>query len=74
MNLTLTGHDDRYAVEQLLMALFPAGAEGCAESALHRGTTWLTAVTKITYGGRTATAARRLKASDESVRLRRRTL
>ena len=26
MKLTLIGHDDRYAVEQLQMALFPAGA------------------------------------------------
>ncbi len=74
MNLTLTGHDDRYAVEQLQMSLFPAGAQVEAVSALHRGKTWLTAVTKITYGGKTATAARRLKAAEETVRLRRRIL
>ena len=74
MNLTLIGHDDRYAVEQLLMALFPAGTEGEAVSTLHRGSTWLTAVTKITYEGRTVTASRRLKTGEETVRLRRRAL
>ena len=74
MNLTLIGHDDRYAVEQLLMALFPAGSSGAAVSTLHRGGTWLTAVTKITYEGRTVTASRRLKAGEETVRLRRRAL
>ena len=28
MNLTLIGHDDRYAVEQLQMSLFPEGTGG----------------------------------------------
>ena len=74
MNLTLVGHDDRYAVEQLLLALFPAGCEGEAVSALHRGEIWLPATAKITYNGKTATASRRLKAREESVRLRRRIL
>ena len=74
MNLTLTGHDDRYAVEQLLMALFPAGADGEAVSTLHRSETWLTAAATITYQGKTATAFRRLKAADETVRLRRQKL
>ena len=74
MNLTLTGHDDRYAVEQLQMALFPEGTGGEAVSALHRGKTWLTARTTITLDGRTVTASRRLKAADEDVRLRRRAL
>jgi len=74
MKLTLLGHDDRYAVEQLQMALFPECTEGEAESALFRGETYLTAVTKITLDGRTATARRRLKAAAESVRLRRRML
>ena len=60
MNLTLVGHEDRYAVEQLQMALFPAGAEVDAISTLHRGEIWLTATTKITYEGRTVTASRRL--------------
>ena len=74
MKLTLTGHDDRYAVEQLQMALFPEGTEAEALSALHRGPIWLTASTKITLNGKTVTASRRLKASDETVRLRRRCL
>ena len=74
MNLTLTGHDDRYAVEQLLMALFPAGADGEAVSTLHRSETWLTATATITYQGKTATASRRLKTADETVRLRRQKL
>ena len=54
MKLTLIGHDDRYAVEQLQMALFPAGAEGEATSRLHRGNTWLTAATAITVNGKEA--------------------
>ena len=74
MNLTLLGHEDRYAVEQLQMALFPEGTEGEAVSSLHRGKTWLTATAKITIGKKTAYASRRLKVSEETVRLRRRIL
>ena len=74
MNLTLIGHDDRYAVEQLQMSLFPEGTGGEAVSTLHRGKTWLTATAKITLEGKTVTASRRLKAADETVRLRRRAL
>ena len=74
MKLTLIGHDDRYAVEQLQMALFSTSEEGETVSSLHRGKTWLTATTKITFDGKTATASRRLKASAETVRLRRRIL
>ena len=74
MKLTLIGHDDRYAVEQLQMALFPEGTEGDAVSTLHRGNTWLTAATKITVDGKTVTAVRRLKAAEETVRLRRQVL
>ena len=74
MKLTLHGHNDRYAVEQLQMALFPEGSEGEAVSTLHRGTCWLTAVTKITMGGKSAVASRRLKTAQEEVRLRRRIL
>ena len=43
MKLTLSGHDDRYAVEQLQLSLFPEQAGGEAVPALHRGQTWLTA-------------------------------
>ena len=74
MKLTLIGHDDRYAVEQLQMALFPGGSEGEAVSSLHRSETWLTATAKITVDGKTATASRRIKAPEETVRLRRRAL
>ena len=74
MKLTLLGHDDRYAVEQLQMSLFGSDADGEAVSALHRGKTWLTATAKITMGGKTVSAARRLRASEETVRLRRRAL
>ena len=74
MKLTLIGHDDRYAVEQLQLALFSTNTEGEAISSLHRGKTWLTATTKITLDGKTVTASRRLKATEETVRLRRRCL
>ena len=74
MNLTLIGHDDRYAVEQLQLALFPEGTEGEAVSSLHRGATWLTATTRITLDGKTVIGIRRMPASAESVRERRRTL
>ena len=53
MKLILIGHDDRYAVEQLLMALFPESQEGEAVSTLHRGSTWITATAKITLNGKT---------------------
>ena len=73
MNLTITGHDDRYAVEQLLMSLF-SQEDITVVSRLSRGKTWLTATTKIAYNGKTTLCARRLKASDETVRLRRQIL
>ena len=77
MELILRGHDDRYAIEQLQMALFPAqtiDSRGQALSTLHRGKTWLTATTAITLDGRTTRVSRRLKAAEETVRLRRQTL
>jgi oxygen-independent coproporphyrinogen-3 oxidase len=74
MKLTLQGHEDLYAVEQLQLALFPDNADGEAVSSLHRGSIWLTATAKITYQGNTATAQRRIKATDETVRNRRRAL
>jgi len=74
MKLTLIGHDDRYAVEQLQMALFATRPDGEAVSALHRGKTWLTAVTTVTVDGKTTRSARRLRAADETVRARRRAL
>ncbi len=83
MKLLLTGHEDRYAVEQLQLALFPKEtmepvdapfAGDGAVSALYRGKTWLTAVTTITLNGRKTRAVRRIRLSEETVRLRRRCL
>lgn len=74
MKLTLVGHDDRYAVEQLQMSLFGSDAQGEAVSTLHRGPVWLTATTKITQQGKTVTRSRRLRANEETVRLRRQAL
>ena len=68
IQLTLSGHDDRYAVEQLLLSLFPEGAQVQAVSALHRGQTWLTATAKIALDGRTVSASRRIRAAEEAVR------
>ena len=74
MNLTLSGHDDRYAVEQLLLALFPENTPLEAVSSLHRGQVWITVRACITLEGKTAMAVRRLKLTEETVRLRRRAL
>ena len=83
MKLLLVGHDDRYAVEQLQLALFPeeimepvdAPFEGDgAVCTLHRGKKWLTAVTAITLKGQKSRASVRLLAQQETVRLRRRAL
>lgn len=74
MKLTLTGHDDRYAVEQLMLSLFGTDAPGEAVSALHRGQTYLTAAAKIIRDGKTVTRSRRIPASRETVRLRRQAL
>jgi len=74
MKLTLIGHEDRYAVEQLQMALFGTREDGEAVSALHRGRVWLTAVTVITASGKKSRAVRRMKAEKETVRLRRQML
>lgn len=74
MKLTLIGHDDRYAVEQLQLSLFRDIPDGEAVSTLHRGQVYLTASTKITLHGQTVSASRRLKADRETVRLRRQIL
>lgn len=83
MKLRFIGHEDRYAIEQLQMALFPLEAmektdeaftgDG-AVSALHRGSTWLTATTRICKNGKTSCATKRLKADSETIRLRRQIL
>ncbi|MBQ3251956.1 MAG: coproporphyrinogen dehydrogenase HemZ [Oscillospiraceae bacterium] len=77
MKLIIQGHTEQYAVEQLQMSLFPAQTiEGMGEavSKLHRGKTWLTAVTEITIDGKKSRASRRLLASEETVSARRRCL
>ena len=74
MKLELVGHTEEYAVSQLQMALFSAMQEGSAVSRLHRGATWLTAVTEITIGGKKTRAAKKLRVGEETVRSRRQTL
>ena len=74
MNLIITGHDDRYAVEQLMLSLFPEDTRARAESTLHRGRVYLTASARITLDGRTVRASRRLRADRETVRHRRQIL
>ena len=74
IDLTLHGHDDRYAVEQLCLSLFDINTQVQAQSVLHRGKTWLTATTRITIGEKTTRAVKRLRADAETVRLRRRIL
>ena len=74
IDLTLRGHQDRYAVEQLCLALFDISVRAQVTSALHRGNIWLTATTSVTVDGKTTKAARRIKANEETVRLRRQAL
>ena len=77
MKLLIQGHTEQYAVEQLQMSLFPAQTiqdRGEAVSTLHRGNTWLTAVTEITLDGKKSRAVRRLKCADETISARRRCL
>ncbi len=83
MKLLLCGHDDRYAIEQLQLALFPeesmepvdAPFEGDgAVSRLSAGQHWLTATAKITLRGKTACARGRLLLVSADVPTRRRLL
>ena len=77
MKLLIQGHTEQYAVEQLQMSLFPAQTiqdRGEAVSRLHRGNTWLTAVTEITIDGKKSRAVRRLKLELETVSSRRQCL
>ena len=83
MKLLLRGHDDRSAVEQLQLALFPEepmepvtepfSGDG-AVSSLHTGAVWLTATAEITLHGKTGRACRRLRAAEADVPARRRLL
>ena len=61
MKLIFRGHDDRYAVEQSLLAFFPnerpvydGEDDNCAWVNLSEGDRYTTATTKITYQGKTA--------------------
>ncbi len=74
MNITIIGHEDRYAVEQLLLSLFSQQEAGNALSRLSRGKLWLTASAEIEINGKKTRAVRRVKLADETVRLRRRAL
>ena len=74
IDLHLRGHDDRYAVEQLCLALFDLNTEGTAISALHRSKKWLTATTTVTIDGITTRKSKRIPVDGETVRLRRRAL
>ena len=87
MRLTFRGHDDRYAIEQSLLAFFPEerpvyeGEDGDshAEVTLHEGNVYATGVTTLTYGGKTARGEARVRiagVSDayERERLRQRAL
>ncbi len=83
MKLYLRGHEDRYAMEQLQLCLFPdEPMEYCetpfqgdgAVSTLRRGKTYLTATARITKNGVTSKASKRLLLSKETYALRRRIL
>ena len=83
MKLTLTGHDDRYAVEQLQLALFPLEpmepmtaefkGDGAVSRLIREGDS-LIARTSICLGGITQTALVEMPACDETVSLRRQIL
>ena len=83
MKLYLSGHSDRYALEQLQLCLFPEEPmEFCetpfrgdgAVSRLSRGAKYLTATAKITRNGVTTRGIQRLALAKESYALRRRIL
>ena len=74
MNLTLSGHDDRYAVEQLLLSLFPEDAEVTAVSELTRESGEITVSSTVQANGVSAANTSRMREADETVRLRRQLL
>ena len=83
MKLLLIGHTERYPVEQLQMQLFPDEpsefvthrftGDGTVSS-LSRGKKYLTATAKVTKGGKTGFASRRIPLEDADVRMTRRIL
>ena len=81
MRLTFRGHDDRYAIEQSLLAFFPderpvyegETGDSHAEVTLREGKTYAVGVTELTYGGKTAWGEARVRitgVSDEYERER----
>ena len=74
MNLTLSGHDDRYAVEQLLLSLFPEDAEVIAVSELTREGGEIIVTSSVQANGVSAANTSRMREADETVRLRRQLL
>ena len=83
MKLYISGHEDRYALEQLQLCLFPEEKmEFCetpfagdgAVSRLHRGKSFLTATAVITKNGKAARGVCRLAVKNETYALRRRIL
>ena len=76
MRLFLLGHDYQYAVEQMLLTLFPnqrpeypegkppvgVQEEDYLIAALHQGRRWVTATARLCLGGRMYQAARRCRA------------
>ena len=83
MKLRLIGHDNRYAMEQLALILFPQekieyvetdfSGDG-AISVLSQGETWITATAKITRDGKTARGIARCKTDAVTEPLRRQIL
>ena len=87
MKLTFRGHDDRYAVEQSLLAFFPEerpvyegeDGESHAEVTLREGDTYAVGITVLTYGGKKARGEARVRTAGvsdeyERERLRQRAL
>ena len=87
MKLTFRGHDDRYAVEQSLLAFFPEerpvyegeDGESHAEVTLREGGTYAVGITVLTYGGKKARGEARVRVAGvsdeyERERLRQRAL
>ena len=83
MKLLLTGHEERYAIEQLQLSQCPGEhmepvhgpfqGDG-AESVLSRGAAARTATTTIWYHGQKSQCTRRMRLESETVQLRRRLL
>ena len=87
MKLTFRGHDDRYAVEQSLLAFFPEerpmyegeDGENHAEVTLREGDTYAVGITVLTHGGKKARGEARVRVAGvsdeyERERLRQRAL